>query len=74
MNMKINYTYKNQDGEYFKTVEKYGEIVLSNPSYPFVFKKVEYDWGEGDSFTVKVDGNGNLVKSDPSQSPKKEGV
>lgn len=35
--MKTNYIYKNQDGEYFKAIEKDGKIVLSNPSYPFVF-------------------------------------
>lgn len=35
--MKINFIYKNQDGEYFKSIEKDGKIVLSNPSYPFVF-------------------------------------
>ena len=35
--MKINYIYKNQEGEHFKSIEKNGKIVLSNPSYPFVF-------------------------------------
>lgn len=35
--MKINYIYKNEDGEYFKSIEKDGKIVLSNPSYPFFF-------------------------------------
>lgn len=37
MNKKINYIYKSQDGEYFKSVEYKGQIVLSNPSYPFFF-------------------------------------
>ena len=35
---KLNYIYKNQDGEYFKSIKHNGEIVLSNPSYPFFFK------------------------------------
>lgn len=34
---KVNYIYKNQEGEYFKSVEHEGKIVLSNPSYPFFF-------------------------------------
>lgn len=34
---KLNYIYKNEDGEYFKSVEHEGKIVLSNPSYPFFF-------------------------------------
>lgn len=34
---KLNYIYKNQDGEYFKSVEHDGKIVLQNPSYPFFF-------------------------------------
>lgn len=34
---KANYIYKNKDGEYFKSVEHAGKIVLSNPSYPFFF-------------------------------------
>lgn len=37
MSKKLNYIYKNKDGEYFKSVEANGEIVLSNPSYPFKF-------------------------------------
>lgn len=37
MKTKLNKVYKSGDGEYFKSVEKNGEIVLSNPSYPFVF-------------------------------------
>jgi hypothetical protein len=35
---KTNYIYKNADGEYFLSQEHSGEIVLSNPSYPFFFK------------------------------------
>lgn len=33
-----NYVYQNGDGEYFQSVDKNGELCLSNPSYPFVFK------------------------------------
>ena len=34
---KLNYIYKNADGEYFLSVEKNGELLLSNHSYPFLF-------------------------------------
>ena len=37
MNKQVDYIYQNKDGEYFKSIEDRGEIVLSNPSYPFVF-------------------------------------
>lgn len=37
MKKRINYIYKNRDGEHFKSVEHDGKIVLSNPSYPFFF-------------------------------------
>jgi hypothetical protein len=37
MEVKLNYIYKNQDGEYFKCVDDRGVLVLKNPSYPFVF-------------------------------------
>jgi hypothetical protein len=35
--VKPNMIYKSGDGEYFKAIERNGQIVLSNPSYPFVF-------------------------------------
>lgn len=34
---KANQIYRNAEGEYFLSVEKDGKLVLSNPSYPFVF-------------------------------------
>lgn len=34
---KLNYIYKNAEGEYFKSIEHNGKIVLNNPSYPFHF-------------------------------------
>lgn len=37
---KPDYVYKNSDGEYFLSVMHKGELVLKNPSYPFVFR-----WG-----------------------------
>ena len=37
MKKEVGYIYKNEDGEYFESVEKNGQICLSNPSYPFVF-------------------------------------
>lgn len=38
MKKKLNWIYQNKEsGEYFKSVKKDGKIVLSNPSYPFVF-------------------------------------
>ena len=38
MEYKINNVYKDEHGEYFKTKNKDGEMVLYNPSYPFVFR------------------------------------
>ena len=35
---KVNHIYQSGDGEYFLSVEHHGELVLSNPSYPFMFK------------------------------------
>ncbi len=81
MKIKLDYIYKNQDGEHFKSIEKDGKIVLENPSYPFVFlpevqepleeigsaiefsslvTKENYQFHEGDSLTVEIDGNGDL--------------
>lgn len=37
MKRKLNYIYKNEDGEYFKCIKNKGQLVLSNPSYPFLF-------------------------------------
>lgn len=37
LTVKQNYIYKSPEGEYFKSIEKDGAVVLSNPSYPFVF-------------------------------------
>ena len=37
MKVKLNTIYKSGDGQYFKCIDKDGELCLQNPSYPFVF-------------------------------------
>lgn len=82
MKVKLNAIYKNQDGEYFKCVDDRGLLVLSNPSYPFVFlpevqypleeigdakdfehllKNEHHQFIEGETLTVSVGDDGNLV-------------
>lgn len=34
---KAGLVYQDQNGVYFESIEKNGEIVFSNPSYPFIF-------------------------------------
>lgn len=61
---KTGLVYKNQDGEHFESVEKDGEIVLSNPSYPFVFK---WEVLEPLELIGSVEKYGNLVKKEDYQ-------
>lgn len=37
MKVKLNTIYKNNNGEYFNCIDDRGVLVLTNPSYPFVF-------------------------------------
>lgn len=61
---KINYVYKNNDGEYFLCVEHKGELVLKNPSYPFVFL---FEVQEPLEEIGEVEKYGHLVKKEEYQ-------
>lgn len=61
---KLNYIYKNQDGEYFKSVEHDGKIVLQNPSYPFFFL---FEGQEPLEEIGKAEKFGHLVKKEDSE-------
>lgn len=86
---KAGLVYQDQNGEYFESIEKDGEVVLSNPSYPFVFlwdaleplkligsiekhgnliKKIDLQFYEGETLTVKVTNNGLEVQNEKTLS------
>lgn len=36
--IRVGHIYKDDNGEYFRSIERGGRIVLKNPSYPFAFR------------------------------------